>query len=73
MQQALTDAERQQAYRARLDAVGKTVVRLVIRKEDALRIRRMARGDVTRQSAIIAKALDALAAIQEAGTLETSA
>lgn len=60
MQQAHTDAERQESYRARLDAVGKTVVRLVIRKEDAARLRRMARGDVSRQSAVLVKALDAL-------------
>lgn len=59
---AQNDAKRQQTYRERLKEVDRTVIRLVVDRTVAQRLRRMARHNVTRQGSVLAKALDALEA-----------
>ena len=59
---AMSQNERQEAYRARLEAAGKTVLRVVIQKDAAARLRRLARGDVSRHGPVLEKALVALEA-----------
>ena len=60
---AMSQNERQEAYRVRLDAAGKVVIRAVVPKETAARLRRLAHGDVSRHGPVLEKALAALEAV----------
>lgn len=61
---ALTPQERQATYRERLAAVDKVIIRATVARDVAAKLRRMAHNDVTRTGAVIAKALDALEAME---------
>jgi hypothetical protein len=69
---AIAEVERQQRYRERLDAVDKTIVRIVVAKDVARRLRSLAHGDVSRQGAVLTKALDALERFEAASVRENS-
>jgi hypothetical protein len=61
---AMSETERQAAYRVRLEAAGKMVIRVVVSRDFAARLRRMARDDVTRGGPVLEKALAALEAAE---------
>lgn len=63
---AQTEVERQLTYRQRLAAVDRTVIRLVVSKDVAGRLRKLAHNNVTRSGAVLAKALDALERLETA-------
>ena len=64
---AQTEVERQLTYRQRLAAVHRTVIRLVVSKDVAGRLRKSWRTTtVTRSGAVLAKALDALERLETA-------
>ena len=64
MTQTQTAQERQVAYRQRLAASGKEIVRIILPCDVAAELRRLARNDVSKTGDIVAKALTALERVE---------